>query len=204
MLYRYGSVLLARSVSKFKHTNKTKGDEVTTIKLIPGEIEFNVSIDSASMPSLFNQSLETTIHDEVARQVTGRVPSNTELVSQVAEYMQDDASFARKISDWVYDTIDTRDIARIMSEDFDFSQITEYLGIESDGFLTDERFLRAITNYSRFRSIVTNAVGELYESNSMEDFIKEKIESMSTNIANEVAEKVMLMISNRLNRNADV
>jgi hypothetical protein len=156
------------------------------------------------MPSLFNQSLETTIHDEVARQVTGRVPSNTELVSQVAEYMQDDASFARKISDWVYDTIDTRDIARIMSEDFDFSQITEYLGIESDGFLTDERFLRAITNYSRFRSIVTNAVGELYESNSMEDFIKEKIEGMSTNIANEVAEKVMLMISNRLNRNADV
>jgi hypothetical protein len=118
--------------------------------------------------------------------------------------MQDDASFARKISDWVYDTIDTRDIARIMSEDFDFSQITEYLGIESDGFLTDERFLRAITNYSRFRSIVTNAVGELYESNSMEDFIKEKIEGMSTNIANEVAEKVMLMISNRLNRNADV
>ena len=177
---------------------------MTTIKLIPGEIEFNVSIDSASMPSLFNQSLETTIHDEVERQVTGRIPSNTELVGQIAEYMQDDASFARKISSWVYDTIDTRDIARVMSEDFDFSQITDYLNIDSDTFFTDERFLRAITNYPRFRSVITNAVGELYESNSVEDFIQSKIDSMSTNIANEVAEKVMVMISNRLNQNADV
>ena len=171
---------------------------MTTIKLIPGEIEFNVSIDSASMPSLFNQSLETTIHDEVARQVTGRIPSNTELVGQVAEYMQDDSSFARKISDWVYETLDTREIARFISEDFDFTQITDHLGLDNDEHLTDTRFLRAITDYPRFRSMITSAVNDIYDSNSLESFIEEKINSMSTNIANEVAEKVMLQIANRL------
>jgi hypothetical protein len=98
----------------------------------------------------------------------------------------------------VYETLDTRDIARIMSEDFDFSQITDYLNIDSDTFFTDERFLRAITNYPRFRSIVSSATNEVYEANSMEDFIQTKIDSMSTNIANEVAEKVMVIISNRL------
>ena len=177
---------------------------MTTIKLIPGEIEFNVSIDSASMPSLFNQSLETTIHDEVERQVSGRVPSNTELVGQVAEYMQDDSSFARKISDWVYETIDTREIARFISEDFDFTQITDHLGLDNDEHLTDTRFLRAITDYPRFRSMVSNAVTDAYDSNSMESFIEEKIATMSTNIANEVADKVMVQISNRLLSRADV
>ena len=177
---------------------------MTTIKLIPGAIEFDVSIDSASMPSLFNQSLETTIHDEVARQVTGRIPSNTELVGQVAEYMQDDSSFARKISEWVFETIDTREIARFISEDFDFTQITDHLGLDNDEHLTDTRFLRAITDYPRFRSMVSNAVSETYESHSLESFIEDKINSMSTNIANEVADKVMVQISNRLLSRADV
>jgi hypothetical protein len=177
---------------------------VTTIKLIPGEIEFNVSIDSASMPSLFNQSLETTIHDEVARQVTGRIPSNTELVGQVAEYMQDDSSFARKISEWVFETIDTREIARYISEDFDFTQITDHLGLDNDEHLSDTRFLRAITDYPRFRSMVSNAVSESYESQSLESFIEDKLATMSTNIANEVADKVMVQISNRLLSKTDV
>lgn len=177
---------------------------MTTIKLIPGEIEFNVSIDSASMPSLFNQSMETTINNEVTRQIADRVPTNSVLVGQVAEYMQDDRQFARKITSWLLEEMDTREIARLMSEDFDFSYITEHLGLDGDEFLTNNNFLRAITDYSRFRSVVTNAVSDLYEAHGIESLIQNKIDTLITNMANEVTDKVMVQISNRLLSRTDV
>jgi hypothetical protein len=70
---------------------------MTTIKLIPSVMEFDVSLDSASMPSLFSQSLETTIIEQVERQVAGRIPTTADVASQVAEQVTDDREFSRKI-----------------------------------------------------------------------------------------------------------
>ena len=58
---------------------------MTTIKLIPSTMEFEVSVDSASMPSLFNQSMETTIVEEITRQLDGRLPKQEEIVNEIKE-----------------------------------------------------------------------------------------------------------------------
>ena len=167
---------------------------MTTIRLIPQVMEFDVAIDAASMPSLFNQSMETTICQKIDEHVTNRVPT----AESVAEQLEGSRDFLRRMRDWVIESIDTNDIARSISDTIDMSDIIESLDINSETILGNPTFLRQMTDYPRFRSIVTNAMNESYESNSIESFIEDKIATMSTNIANEVAEKVMIQIANRL------
>ena len=173
---------------------------MTTIRLIPQVMEFDVAIDAASMPSLFNQSLETTICEKIDEHVTNRVPT----AESVAEQLEGSRDFLRRMRDWVIESIDTNDIARSIGDTIDMSDIIESLDINSETILGNPTFLRQMTDYPRFRSIVTNAVNESYESNSIESFIEDKLATMSTNIANEVAEKVMVQISNRLLSRTDV
>ena len=167
---------------------------MTTIRLIPQVMEFDVAIDASSMPSLFNQSLETTICEKIDEHVTNRVPT----AESVAEQLEGSRDFLRRMRDWVIESIDTNDIARSIGDTIDMSDIIESLDINSETILGNPTFLRQMTDYPRFRSIVTNAMNESYESNSIESFIEDKIATMSTNIANEVAEKVMIQIANRL------
>ena len=167
---------------------------MTTIRLIPQVMEFDVAIDAASMPSLFNQSLETTICEKIDEHVSNRVPT----AENVAEQLEGSRDFLRRMRDWVIESIDTNDIARSIGDTIDMSDIIESLDINSETILGNPTFLRQMTDYPRFHSIVTNAMNESYESNSIESFIEDKIATMSTNIANEVAEKVMIQIANRL------
>lgn len=173
---------------------------MTTIRLIPQVMEFDVAIDAASMPSLFNQSLETTICEKIDEHVSNRVPTT----ESVAEQLEGSRDFLRRMRDWVIESMDTNEIARQIGQDIDINEIIESLDINSETILGNPTFLRHMTDYPRFRSIVTSAVNDVYDSNSLESFIEDKINSMSTNIANEVADKVMVQISNRLLSKADV
>lgn len=173
---------------------------MTTIRLIPQVMEFDVTIDAASMPSLFNQSLETTICEKIDEHVSNRVPT----AENVAEQLEGSTDFLRRMRDWVIESMDTNEIARQIGDDISVSDIIESLDINSETILNNPTFLRHMTDYPRFRSIVTSAVNDVYDSNSLESFIEDKINSMSTNIANEVADKVMVQISNRLLSRADV
>jgi hypothetical protein len=72
---------------------------MTTIKLIPSTIEFDVSIDSASMPGLFDQSLETTICTKIDEHVTNRIPD----AENISDALQGNRDFLRRVRDWVID-----------------------------------------------------------------------------------------------------
>ena len=167
---------------------------MTTIRLIPQVMEFDVAIDAASMPSLFSQSLETTICERIDEHVTNRVPT----AESVAEQLEGSRDFLRRMRDWVIESMDTNEIARQISNDIDISESIDSLDINSETILGNPTFLRQMTEYTRFRALVTSAVNNLHESMSVEQMIQDKINIMSTNIANEVAEKVMIQIANRL------
>ena len=174
---------------------------MTTIKLIPSVMEFDVSLDSASMPSLFSQSLETTIIEQVERQVAGRIPTTADVVSQVAEQVTDDREFSRKIRDWVMESLDYYDIKRNVLEDIDYSEIAGEL-ISDDS--VNENLQRAILNNSRFRSMITTQVGVTLEAMNLQEIVNERIEQMSINMANNVAEKVLETLITRLRLSTDV
>ena len=167
---------------------------MTTIRLIPQVMEFDVAIDAASMPSLFSQSLETTICEKIDEHVSNRVPT----AESVAEQLEGSRDFLRRMRDWVIESMDTNEIARQIGNDISVSDIIESLDLNSETILGNPTFLRQMTEYTRFRALVTSAVNNLHESMSVEQMIQDKINIMSTNIANEVAEKVMIQIANRL------
>ena len=167
---------------------------MTTIRLIPQVMEFDVAIDAASMPSLFNQSLETTICEKIDEHVSNRVPT----AESVAEQLEGSRDFLRRMRDWVIESMDTNEIARQIGNDISVSDIIESLDLNSETILGNPTFLRQMTEYTRFRSLVQSAVNNIHETMSVEQMIQDKINTMATNIANEVAEKVMTQIANRL------
>jgi len=172
---------------------------MTTIRLIPQVMEFDVAIDAASMPSLFNQSLETTICEKIDEHVSNRMPT----AESVAESLECSSDFLRRMRDWVIESMDTNEIARQIGQDISISDIIESLDLNSDTILGNPTFLRQMTEYTRFRSLVQNAVNNLHEVMSVEQMIQDKINTMSVNVANEVADKVMTVIINRFS-NRDV
>jgi hypothetical protein len=174
---------------------------MTTIKLIPSVMEFDVSLDSASMPSLFNQSLETTIIEQVERQVAGRIPTTEDVVSQVAEQVTDDREFSRKIRDWVMESIDYYDIKRNVLDDMDYSEIAGNL---IDDHSVHENLQRAILNNSRFRSMINTQVTAHLDSINIQEMVNEKIETLAVNMANTMAERVLETLIGRLRLGSDV
>lgn len=174
---------------------------MTTIKLIPSTMEFDVSLDSASMPSLFSQSLETTIIEQVERQVAGRIPTTADVVTQVAEEVTDNRDFSRKIRDWVMEGIDYYDIKRQVLDDMEYSEIAEALVNDDD---VNENLQRAILNNSRFRSMVNTQVSAHMDSMNIHEIVNSKIEELSINMANTMAETVLETLISRLRLGSDV
>jgi hypothetical protein len=173
---------------------------MTTIKLIPQAMEFDVSLDSASMPSLFSQSIETTIIQEVDRQVNGRMPSDSSIAESVTEKIRLDRDFCRKIRDWVMESIDYDAITTDVRENIEYSEIAEYI---LDSEFQVEAMVKAIIQNSRFKTQMNNAL-ELFILNlDIPSRVDEKIAEMATNMENRIIEQVLNTLGNRLIQKLD-
>jgi hypothetical protein len=177
---------------------------MTTIKLIPSTMEFEVSVDSASMPSLFSQSMETQIIEEVERQVNGRIPSHQSVVDDVSSTMMEDRDYTRKVRNWVMESIDYSTIVNELSNSLDYGDLVDLTA----PLWENEAFLRQLMSNNRFRNMVNNQVqvniGETVSTSFVRELVNEKVESMTSNLSNEIAEKVLKVIQNRLTAGSDV
>ena len=177
---------------------------MTTIKLIPSTMEFEVSVDSASMPSLFSQSMETTIIEEVERQVNGRIPTLQMVVDDVSSTMMEDRDYTRKVRNWVLESIDYTQIASEVRDNIDYNELIDLTA----PLWEDESFLRHLLNNNRFRNLVNTQVqsniASTYDTITIKRMVDEKVESMTSNLSNEIAEKVLKVIQNRLTAGSDV
>lgn len=177
---------------------------MTTIKLIPSTMEFEVSLDSASMPSLFSQSMETTIIQEVTRQVEGRIPSHENVVESVSSYLEESRDFTRKVRNWVLESMDYSQIVSEVGSNLDYQQLIDLTA----PLWENEAFLRHLMNNNRFRNLVNTQCSSLVSGTLNTTFIKEmvdeKVESVTSNLSNEIAEKVLKVIQNRLTAGSDV
>jgi len=177
---------------------------MTTIKLIPQVMEFDVSLDSASMPSLFSQSMETTIIEQVERQVNGRIPTHDAVVESVASTMMESRDYTRKVRNWVLESIDYSQIASEVRDNIDYEELIDLTA----PLWENEAFLRHLMNNNRFRNLVNTQCSSLVSGTLNTTFIKEmvddKVESMTSNLSNEIAEKVLKVIQNRLTAGSDV
>ena len=177
---------------------------MTTIKLIPSVMEFDVSLDSASMPSLFSQSLETQIIEEVGRQVNGRIPTHDSVVESVSSVMMESRDYTRKVRNWVLESIDYSQIVSEVRDNIDYAELVDLTA----PLWENEMFLRHLLNNSRFRNMVNTQVqaniASTCDTTTIKNMIDDKVESMTSNLSNEIAEKVLRVIQNRLVAGSDV
>lgn len=177
---------------------------MTTIKLIPSTMEFEVSVDSSSMPSLFSQSMETTIIEEVERQVNGRIPTLQMVVDDVSSTMMEDRDYTRKVRNWVLESIDYNDIVTQVRDNLDYNELIDL----TSPLWENEMFLRHLLSNNRFRNLVNTQVqsniASTYDTITIKRMVDEKVESMTSNLSNEIAEKVLKVIQNRLTAGSDV
>ena len=156
---------------------------MTTIKLIPQEMEFNVSLDSAALPSLFNQSLETTIDARIETTL-----KNNE--------------FTRKVRDWLLESIDTDDIARGMSRYIDYEEVSERI-CDRTTLFEDDNLHKVIMDDPRFGNKLRSALETLVTSAMINNAIEEKIQEYLTALAVDAADRAVKIISSRLDKGAD-
>jgi hypothetical protein len=156
---------------------------MTTIKLIPQEMEFNVSLDSAALPSLFNQSLETTIDARIETTL-----KNTE--------------FTRKVRDWLLESIDTHDIARGMTRYIDYEEISERI-CDRTTLFEDDNLHKVIMDDPRFGNKLRSALETLVTSAMINNAVEEKIQEYLTALAVDAADRAVKIISSRLDKGAD-
>lgn len=177
---------------------------MTTIKLIPSTMEFEVSVDSSSMPSLFSQSMETTIVEEVERQVNGRIPTLQSVVEDVSVAIKEDRDYTRKVRNWVLESIDYNDIVIQVRDNLDYNELIDLTA----PLWENEMFLRHLLSNNRFRNLVNTQVqsniASTYDTITIKRMVDEKVESMTSNLSNEIAEKVLKVIQNRLTAGSDV
>lgn len=173
---------------------------MTTIKLIPQAMEFDVSLDSASMPSLFSQSIETTIIQEVDRQVNGRMPSDSSIADSVTEKIRLDRDFCRKIRDWVMESIDYDAITTDVRENIEYSEIAEYI-LDSD--FQVETMVKAIIQNARFKTQMNNSLEIFIANLNIPSQVDNKIVEMATNMENRIIEQVLNTLGNRLIQKLD-
>lgn len=163
-------------------------------------MEFDVSLDSASMPSLFNQSIETTIIQEVDRQVNGRMPSDSSIADSVTEKIRLDRDFCRKIRDWVMESIDYDAITTDVRENIEYSEIAEYI-LDSD--FQVETMVKAIIQNARFKTQMNNSLEIFIANLNIPSQVDNKIVEMATNMENRIIEQVLNTLGNRLIQKLD-
>lgn len=173
---------------------------MTTIKLIPQAMEFDVSLDSASMPSLFSQSIETTIIQEVDRQVNGRMPSLESIAQTATTHMRDDRDFCRKIRDWVMESIDYDAITTDVRENIEYSEIADNI-LDSEYML--DSLAKAVIQNPRFKTNMNNSMEIFIANLDIPSRVDDRIAEMATNMENRIIEQVLNTLGNRLIQKLD-
>jgi hypothetical protein len=165
---------------------------MTTIRLIPQVMEFDVAIDVASMPSLFDQSLETTICEKIDEHVSNRVPD----AESVADALESSSDFLRRIRDWAIESIDFGDIAQRSAEYIDADML--------ENALCTDRFVRVLTDTTRFRNTVRGAMDTYMSNINITTMVQEAVNTAMLNVVNDAADRAVALIQSRLNARSDV
>lgn len=165
---------------------------MTTIRLIPQVMEFDVAIDVASMPSLFDQSLETTICEKIDEHVSNRVPD----AESVADALESSSDFLRRIRDWAIESIDFGDIAMRSAEYIDAEML--------ENALCTDRFVRTLTDTTRFRNVVRGAMDSYMSNINITTLVQEAVNTAMLNVVNDAADRAVALIQSRLNARSDV
>ena len=166
---------------------------MTTVRLIPAQLDLEVRIDPTSVAGLFDESLEIMVTRRVDENMMGLKET---IVENTYENVIDDRDFLRRIRDWAIESIDFGDIAQRSAEYIDADML--------ENALCTDRFVRTLTDTTRFRNVVRGAMDTYMSNINITTLVQEAVNSAMLNVVNDAAERAVTLIQSRLNARSDV
>jgi hypothetical protein len=158
---------------------------MTTIRLSTQSVDIPVTFSSGDIGNLFDQSLTDMIAERVNAAILVSQPDET----AVATTLENSTRFNRY-----------SEIRRDVLEEINYSEIVESV----EGLFDEARFVVALTRNIRFKNMIENTMNSIVYSDTLTELVKKAVQERTANIENEIADKVLAIISNRLNGGMDV
>ena len=166
---------------------------MTTIRLVPSTMDLDVRIDPSSLNGLFDESVEIMVHQRVDQNMIGLQET---LATNAYDNVIENRDFLRRIRDWAIESIDFGDIAMRSAEYIDADTL--------ENALCTDRFVRTLTDTTRFRNVVQGAVDRYMMNVNITTLVQEAVNSAMLNVVNDAAERAVTLIQSRLNSRSDV
>jgi|LakMenE01Jun11ns_1017448.scaffolds.fasta_scaffold9954715_5 hypothetical protein len=169
---------------------------MTTIRLSTQSVDIPVTFSSGDIGNLFDQSLTDMIAERVNAAILVSQPDET----AVATTLENSTRFNRNIRNQVMESIDYHQIRCDVLEEMNYSEIVESV----EGLFDEARFVVALTRNIRFKNMIENTMNSIVYSDTLTELVKKAVQERTANIENEIAEKVLAVIGNRLTGGMDV
>lgn len=169
---------------------------MTTIRLSTQSIDLPVTFSSGDIGNLFDQSLTDMIAERVNNAILLSRPDET----AIAESLENNTRFTRTVRNQVMESIDYNQIQSEILGEINYSEIAENV----EGLFDEARFVVALTRNVRFKNMIENTMNSIVYSDTLTELVKKAVQERTANIENEIADKVLAIISNRLNGGMDV
>ena len=166
---------------------------MTTIRLVPSQMDLEVRIDPTSVAGLFDESLEIMVTRRVDENMMGLKDT---IVENTYTNVIDDRDFLRRIRDWAIESIDFGDIAQRSAEYIDAEVL--------ENVLCTDRFVRTLTDTTRFRNVIRQGIDTYMMNANIATLIQEAVNTAMLNVVNDAAERAVTLIQSRLNARSDV
>ena len=169
---------------------------MTTIRLSTQSIDVPVTFSSGDIGNLFDQSLTDMITERVNTAILLNQPDE----NAVAASLENSTRFTRNVRNQVMESIDYSEIRSAVLEEINYSEIIENV----DGLFDEARFVVALTRNVRFKNMIDNTMNSILYSDTLTELVRKAVQERTANIENEIADKVLAIISNRLSGGMDV
>ena len=169
---------------------------MTTIRLSTQSVDIPVTFSSGDIGNLFDQSLTDMIAERVNAAILVSQPDET----AVATTLENSTRFNRNIRNQVMESIDYHQIRCDVLEEMNYSEIVESV----EGLFDEARFVVALTRNIRFKNMIENTMNSIVYSDTLTELVRKAVQERTANIENEIAEKVLAVIGNRLTGGMDV
>ena len=169
---------------------------MTTIRLSTQSVDIPVTFSSGDIGNLFDQSLT----DMIAERVTAAILVSQPDENAVAATLENSTRFNRNIRNQVMESIDYSEIRSEVLSEINYSEIVESV----EGLFDEARFVVALTRNIRFKNMIENTMNSIVYSDTLTELVKKAVQERTANIENEIAEKVLAVIGNRLTGGMDV
>lgn len=166
---------------------------MTTIRLVPSQMDLEVRIDPASITGLFDESVETMVNQRVDENMIGLRDT---VIENTYNNVIENRDFMRRMRDWAIESIDFGDIAMRSAEYIDADML--------ENALCTDRFVRTLTDTTRFRNVVRGAVDTYMMNVNITTLVQDAVNSAMLNVVNDAAERAVALIQGRLNARSDV